>query len=171
MSRDKNKKGKSKVRRKIVCNKPQERIHPEDSEWYPAIFEDFEFKEGNYYEQIIMKYKITDGELEDGSDADGALISFWGKAEFNHGDQTYDSLCVLMDEEIEIDDEVDLDAAVGTEVEILASVEKQKNGKFFSKVKKIRLPKKAKKKKKAAPSKSKKSSSSKKKSSKKKSKK
>ena len=151
----KKEKSKGVKRKKLVCGKPKERIHPEDSEWYPAEFDEWETKDGNYGVNLILKFKITEGELEDGSDAEGALINYWGQADFHHGDKTYDALCVLMDEEIDIDDEVDLDSVLGKTVEVLTKVEKKSDGKTFSKVAKIRLPKKAKKKKKAAPAKTK----------------
>lgn len=152
------KKGKDKPKKslgRLKIGKEVKSIQPNDHEWYNAKFDDAELKEGQYGDYLQLKFVLTDGELEDGSDANGKFQYAFADAKIPYGSPSYEIVTAIIGKELDEDDDLDLEAYYGQKVQVFIVVEEDKDN-TRSKITKIRPIKKNKKKTEKVKSKSKK---------------
>ena len=122
-------------------------VNPVSHEWYKAEFSEGEIKDGKFGEYLLLKFKLKNGELQDGNSADGHTICAFSSIELHKGTDAHDIMSGIIGHELEEDEELDLTSHYGVMVEGFVEVDKKKGSKDeFAKITKVRTLKSSKKK-------------------------
>lgn len=143
--RKKRKKGKKKV---ITMSEDKEFPRLESHEWYKARLDDVVFKDGRYGEIVLLNFEILSGETEEGGDANGLKTSFLSSADLSPSSKLYPVVQVFEGgREIDMDEQIDLEAYIGKKVEAFVQDSEPKKGsdEIYQNVTKIRNLKRKKK--------------------------
>jgi len=124
----------------LVVGEDKEFSLPEDSEWYAAKFEEAETSKGRFGELVFLKFKLLNGELENGDSAKNTNAQAMTNAVMSPSSQLMKFYLGLNGgEEVEEGDTVDLTAFYGDKFDVLIKHSKEnKEGKVYANIDKIK---------------------------------
>ena len=97
----------------IKATKDEERVYFEPDEWYLGEFTEVEINEGTYGPYMIMKFKILNGQMEDGTSAKGKTCTQMVNAVLSPSSELWKFVKVFTKSEPEIDEDYDLTSHYG----------------------------------------------------------
>jgi len=127
----------------LKAQKDQNRLL-EANEWYKAVFEKADVKEGDYGDYVIMEFKLSNGYFEDGEmSAKGWKCSALLGMRLEPKQPLWDFAKVFTKGKLEIDDDIDLTAYYGKKYRVFIE-NIQKGDNIRSRITKIKADKKKK---------------------------
>ncbi len=132
-----------------VVKMGKDKIYPpfEDKCWYKGKFEGFDTGDGKFGPLFYLKFKILNGEMEDGSDAKGQECRAMTSQDLSPKSKLYPFVKVFEGGEVAEDDIIDLNAYCGQKVLVFieSSSKEKEDGTPYQNITAIKKIKKKKK--------------------------